>query len=135
MNEAKKYVKSCVLTQNIVVFKNCFMFFIMKQPQTSVMVCYSIDKCVLWNVPILIKLKEHNNSPFLKNVQNFFCGWDGSEIRVFILYECNKEVVTDIFKNGRPFWNVFFSIFMCMTLLFCDYENKVGIKLILYVRS
>ena len=43
------------------------------------------------------------------------------EIRVFILYECNKEVVTDIFKIGNLFG------------MFCDYEKKVGIKLILYV--
>ena len=36
-------------------------------------------KCVLWNVHILIKLKEHNNSSIksrLKNVQKLFCGWD-----------------------------------------------------------
>ena len=64
----QKYVKSCVLTQNIGVFKNSFMFFIMKQHDTSMMVCYGMNKCLLWNVQILVKLKEHKNS--FKKVQS-----------------------------------------------------------------
>ena len=38
------------------------MFFITKQYETSMMVCYSMNKCVLCNVQILIKLKEHKKS-------------------------------------------------------------------------
>ena len=41
------------------------------------------------------------------------------------MYECNEEVVTDTFKMEDLF-GIFFSWFMCMTLLFCDYKKKVG---------
>ena len=75
-----KYVKSRVLTQNSGVFKNCFMFFIMKQHDTSMTVCYSMNKCVLWNVQILIKLNQNTTTVSMKsrlsNVQKLFCGRD-----------------------------------------------------------
>ena len=135
----QKYVKSHVLTWNIGVFKNCFMFFIMKQHESSVMVCYGMNKCVLWNVQIIIKLKKHKNS--FNKVQTWQCAkivlWVGSfheEIWAFILYEHNEGVVTDIFKMEDIF-GMFFPQFLCLTLLFCDYKKKVGMKLILYVCS
>ena len=56
-------------------------------------------------------------------------------MRIFILSECNEEMVTDIFKMEELFGMFLFFLFMCMTLLFCDYEKKVGMKLILYFCS
>ena len=52
------------------------------------------------------------------------------EIRVFILYECNEEVITDIFKMEDLFGMNFFIMYY---VLFCDYEKKIGIKFILEV--
>ena len=69
-------------------------------------------------------------------MQKLFCGWDAfrKKLGFFILYEHNEEVVMDIFKMKMEYlFGMFF--FPCMILLFCDYEKKVGIKLILYVCS
>ena len=43
-------------------------------------------------------------------MKKLFCGWDAirKKIRVFILYEHNEEVVTDIFKMEDHF-RMFFS--------------------------
>ena len=78
------------------------------------MVCYSMNKCVLRNVQILIKLKEHKNS--FNKVQAQKCAkivlWVGcfqEEIRVFILYKCNEEVVMDIFKIEDLFGMFYFT--------------------------
>ena len=55
---------------------------------------YGMNKCLLWNVQILKKLKDYQNS--LTKVQALTCvkivlgvEWFQKEIRVFVLYECN----------------------------------------------
>ena len=63
--------------------------------------------------------------------KNYFVGCFQEENWSFNLYELNEGVVTNIFKM-KDLFGMIFSRFMCMTLLFCDYEKKVGTKIILY---
>ena len=58
--------------------------------------------------------------------------WFQEEIGVLILHEHNENIVTDIFKLEELF-GIFFPLFICFRLLFCNYEKEVGMELILYV--
>ena len=44
------------------------------------------------------------------------------EIRVFVLHEHNENIVMDIFKLEELF-GIFFFLFICFRLLFCNYEK------------
>ena len=135
----QKYVKSCVLTWNIGVFKNCFMFLITKQHESSGWVCYGMNKCVLWNVQIIIKPKSTKTLSIksrLNNVQKLFCGWEahGQKSQLLSFMNVMKGWLWT-FSKWKTLLECFFSWYMCMTLLFCDYEKEVGMKLVLYVCS
>ena len=64
-----------------------------------------MNKCLLWNVQILLKLKESENS--LTKVEALRCvkivlevKWFKTEIMGFVLFECNETLVTDICVSG-----------------------------------
>ena len=109
----QEYVKYHVLTWNIGVFKNSFMFFIMKQHESSMKVCYGMNKCGLWNVQILIKLKEHKNSfnkvQAKKMCKNYFVGWDTFIKKLGFLSCMNimKEWL-HTFSKWKTFFGMFF---------------------------
>ena len=81
-----------------------------------------------------MKLKEYDKS--FNKVQVLTCvkivlGVESfqEEIRIFMLHECNENIVKDIFKLEELF-GLFF-LFICLRLLFCNYEKQVGMELIL----
>ena len=116
--------------------QNVFKLFITFQYFQIILVCDSINKCLLWNVQILMKLKEYQNSltkvqACVKIVLDVKCFQN--EIWVFVLHECSETLVTDICKMKDLSSMCFFSWFICFRLLFCVYEWKVWIELIMYV--
>ena len=86
-----------------------------------------MKKCLLWNVQILKKVKQYQNS--LTKVQalryvKIILGvkWFKTEIRGFVLYECNEALVMDICKMEE-----LFSMF-CFSDLFSSVSYFVIIK-------
>ena len=108
MNKAMKIWNMLFSVMKYSSVQHVFKLFITFHYFQSIMVFYSMNKCLLWNLQFLLKPKESENS--LTKVQALRCvkivlGVEcfKTEIRGFVLYECNETLDTDILQNGRTF--------------------------------
>ena len=112
---------------------NVFKLFMTFNYFHSITVCYGMNKCLLWNVQTLKKLKKYQNS--LTKIQVLRCvkivlgvQWFKAEIFSLSCMGIMKPLWWT-FAKWKNFFQCFFSWFICFSLLFCAYERNVCLLL------